>query len=269
MHQTDTAHTACDPHCTTLAVVTGTSRGLGEALAHQLLAPDACVITIARKDNPALATQARTTGARLHQLTGDLSDPAQLQRLCNEMIALLPARAERMLLINNAGTVAPIVPAGALQPGDILQAAQAMQLNVVAPMALTATFLQASATRSPDRRVLNISSGAGRTPMAGWATYCTTKAALDMYSRVLKQEQATLGAQGARVVALAPGVVDTGMQGEIRAADPAAFPALARFQALHADGQLSAPGHVAGRILTYLARADFGQTELDDIRNHD
>ncbi|PWF24951.1 SDR family oxidoreductase [Corticimicrobacter populi] len=269
MSQTDTAPTVSGQRCTTLAVVTGTSRGLGAALAHQLLGPDACVIALARQDNPALAGQARSTGARLHQLTGDLSDPVQLQRLCNEMIAALPRKAERMLLINNAGTVAPIVPVEALQAEAIHQASQAMQLNIVAPMALTAAFLQASAGRSQDRRVLNISSGAGRNPMAGWATYCTTKAALDMYTRVLKQEQATLGAQGARVVALAPGVVDTGMQGEIRAADPAAFPALARFQALHTDGQLSAPEHVAERILIYLARADFGQTEIDDIRNYD
>jgi NAD(P)-dependent dehydrogenase (short-subunit alcohol dehydrogenase family) len=113
--------------------------------------------------------------------------------------------------------------------------------------------------------VLNISSGAGRNPTAGWGVYCATKAALDMYTRVAMQEQ---DAHGARFVSLAPGVVDTDMQSAIRSSDPAAFPALSRFQDLHASGKLATPQGVAARIAAYLERDDFGTTEIDDIRNY-
>jgi NAD(P)-dependent dehydrogenase (short-subunit alcohol dehydrogenase family) len=87
-----------------------------------------------------------------------------------------------------------------------------------------------------------------------------------MYSRVVKQEQ---GADGARIVALAPGIVDTDMQVAIRSSDPENFPALSKFQDFHATGKLSSPANVAARILAYLDREDFGTTEIDDIRNYD
>ncbi|MBO1261745.1 SDR family NAD(P)-dependent oxidoreductase [Bordetella holmesii] len=118
---------------------------------------------------------------------------------------------------------------------------------------------------SAERRIINISSGAGRNPTAGWGVYCATKAAVDMYSRVLKTEH---GASGVRVVSLAPGIVDTGMQADIRSSDPQAFPGLTRFQDFHATGKLSAPADVAANSLAYLDREDFGQTEIDDIRNY-
>ncbi|WP_050871520.1 SDR family NAD(P)-dependent oxidoreductase, partial [Bordetella pertussis] len=180
---------------------------------------------------------------------------AAAKRLC----AALPRDARRYLLINNAGTVS----AAGLTDGAAI--AGALNLNVTAVVLLTARFVAALQGLPADRRVLNISSGAGRNPNAGWGVYCAAKAALDMYSRVLKQEQ---GQDGVRVVALAPGIVDTDMQGAIRASDPADFPALERFREFHATGKLSAPADVAARILAYLDRDDFGTTEIDDIRNY-
>ncbi|MGP1615597.1 MAG: SDR family NAD(P)-dependent oxidoreductase, partial [Pollutimonas bauzanensis] len=112
-------------------------------------------------------------------------------------------------------------------------------------------------------RILNISSGAGRNPTAGWGVYCATKAALDHYTQVLHAEN-----HGARVASLAPGVIDTGMQEKIRGSDAASFPNVERFAQMHEQGQLSSPGAVAEKILRYLAHDDFGATVLDDIRNH-
>jgi len=95
--------------------------------------------------------------------------------------------------------------------------------------------------------------------------YCATKAALDMATRVANQEH---NAHGARLVSLAPGIVDTGMQAHIRASNPESFPALAQFRAFHREGKLAAPSEVARRILAYLDSDDFGQTDIDDIRNY-
>jgi benzil reductase ((S)-benzoin forming) len=118
---------------------------------------------------------------------------------------------------------------------------------------------------SADRRILNISSGAGRNPTTGWGVYCSTKAALDMYSRVIHAEQ---GENGVRVVSLAPGVVDTAMQATIRASNPRDFPEVSRFKEMHESGKLATPEGVAARILNYLDRDDFGTTDIDDVRKY-
>mgnify|MGYP002040445870 FL=1 len=248
----------------TIAILTGASRGIGAAMARGLVKPGTRLITLARREDPELAAYARSQDVQLEQLSVDLSDLAAADAAAQRICGALPRDARRYLLINNAGTVHPVSGTDALIDGPAIAAA--FNLNVTAVMLLTARFLAAVEDLDADRRVLNISSGAGRNPNAGWGVYCATKAALDMYSRVVKQEQ---GEGGARIVALAPGIVDTDMQAAIRASDPDAFPALAKFQDFHATGKLSSPANVASRILAYLDRDDFGTTEIDDIRNYD
>ena len=248
----------------TIAILTGASRGIGAAMARGLLKPGTRLITLARREDPELAAYARSQDVQLEQLSVDLSDLAAADAAAQRICGALPRDARRYLLINNAGTVHPVAGTDALIDGPAIAAA--FNLNVTAVMLLTARFLAAVEDLSADRRVLNISSGAGRNPNAGWGVYCATKAALDMYSRVVKQEQ---GEGGARIVALAPGIVDTDMQAAIRASDADSFPALAKFQEFHATGKLSSPANVASRILAYLDREDFGTTEIDDIRNYD
>lgn len=247
----------------TIAILTGASRGIGAAMARGLAKPGTRLITLARREDPELAAYARSQDAQLEQLSVDLSDLAAAQVAARRICDALPRDAGRYLLINNAGTVHPVAGADALIDGPAIAAA--FNLNVTAVMLLTARFLAAVEDLKADRRVLNISSGAGRNPNAGWGVYCAAKAALDMYSRVVKQEQ---GEDGARVVSLAPGIVDTDMQATIRSSDPKSFPALAKFQDFHATGKLSSPANVASRILAYLDRDDFGATEIDDIRNY-
>jgi sepiapterin reductase len=247
----------------TFAILTGSSRGLGAALARGLLRPGTSLVTVARREDPDLAARAQAAGVPLTQLQADLSDLAAAERAADRIAALIPAGAKRYLLINNAGTVEPVAACSGLTDGQAI--AQALNLNVTAVMMLTARFLQAVRGSAADRRVLNISSGAGRNAKAGWAVYCSTKAALDMYTRVLKLEQ---GEDGVRAVALAPGLIDTDMQAVIRASDPESFPTLAQFQDFKATGALTAPEVVAERLIAYLDRDDFGKTENDDIRNY-
>jgi benzil reductase ((S)-benzoin forming) len=67
-------------------------------------------------------------------------------------------------------------------------------------------------------------------------------------------------------VSLAPGVIDTDMQVQLRAGDPAAFPDRSRFVELQRQGQLTAPDTAAARVLAYLNRADFGSQPVADVR---
>jgi len=248
----------------TVAILTGASRGLGAALARALLArPNTLLIAVARHGNADLDAQAQAQGTQVRQIQADLSDPNRAARLAQDLCASLPEQAQQYRLINNAGTLGPVGRSDELS--DAASIARAFNLNVVAPMVLTAHFLATTRDWASDRRVLNISSGAGRNPRAGWGVYCATKAALDMATRVASQES---DAHGARLVSLAPGIIDTDMQAHVRASDPNSFPALAQFQALHSEGQLAAPADVARRILTYLDSDGFGQPDLDDIRHH-
>lgn len=246
---------------TTVAIVTGASRGLGHALAKGLMSQDTSVITVARSHDEGLAAHAATSGCALQQIQTDLANPAAAERIAQQIVAALPPGAKRYLLINNAGTVEPISQAGDLTNAAAITAA--FSLNVTSVMLLTAAFLQAVKPLAADCRILNISSGAGRNPMPGWGVYCATKAALDHYTSVLHAEN-----HGVRVAALAPGVVDTGMQERIRNSTASDFPNVQRFADMHQQGQLSEPAAVAARILRYLDHDDFGTTVLDDIRNH-
>ncbi len=246
----------------TVAIVTGASRGLGHALALALLGPDTSLFTIARTHNTELASRAAQLDAPLQQIQCDLANPAAAERTAMQVIGSLPGGAQRYLLINNAGIVDPVGQADQLTQAATITAA--FSLNVTSVMLLTAAFVQAVKPLQADSRILNISSGAGRNPTPGWGVYCASKAALDHYTRVLASED-----HGIRAVALAPGVIDTGMQQAIRSSAPSDFPNVARFRQLHEQGQLSGPDDTAARILRYIARDDFGDTVLDDIRNYD
>jgi NAD(P)-dependent dehydrogenase (short-subunit alcohol dehydrogenase family) len=116
-------------------------------------------------------------------------------------------------------------------------------------MLLTAAFLQATAGWAAVRKVVLVSSGLGRRAMAGSVSYCAAKAGLDHLARAVALEEAEKP-QGARVVSLAPGVIDTDMQVQLRSADPSRFAAHTRFMALHRQGQLDTPAQAAAKLLT-------------------
>jgi benzil reductase ((S)-benzoin forming) len=245
----------------TVAILTGASRGLGQALALGLLAPDTQLITVARTHNAALAEHAHNAGMRLQQIQTDLANPAATERIAEQIIAELPTTAQRYLLINNAGMVEPIAQADHLDSPSAITAA--FSLNVSSVMLLTSAFLKAVKPLQADVRIMNISSGAGRNPMPGWGVYCATKAALDMYSRCVHAEN-----HGVRIASIAPGVIDTAMQGVIRHSDQSSFPNVERFAQLHRDGQLASPADVAARLLRHLLSSAYGTQTIDDIRDY-
>jgi NAD(P)-dependent dehydrogenase (short-subunit alcohol dehydrogenase family) len=96
--------------------------------------------------------------------------------------------------------------------------------------------------------------------------YCASKAGLDHYSRCVALEEADLP-HGARIVSLAPGVIDTDMQSDLRAGDEQQFPERENFVKLKATGALSSPDEAATRVLAYLNRPDFGQQPVADSRD--
>ena len=247
----------------TLTILTGASRGMGLAMAQQLAQPGARLLCISRQHNPDLQAQADATGAVLEQWSADLADGAPVARQLTDWLdALDPRTLASATLINNAGVLSPLL---AVRDSDPSALAQALRVGVEAPLQLCAAFLGATRNWTVPRKVLNISSGLGRRAMASSAAYCAAKAGMDHFSRCIALEEAALP-NGAKVSSLAPGVIATDMQLQLRSADAAHFPDLATFQGLHAGGQLSSPKDAARRVLAYLSSPTFGQDAVGDVR---
>jgi benzil reductase ((S)-benzoin forming) len=246
-----------------LYILTGASRGMGLAMAEQLLQAGHTLLCISRHDSPALSTLATQTGAALTQWTQDLAyGQAASERLQNWLRTQNPADHGSVNLINNAGVIPPIAPLRQSKPADL---ALALRVGLEAPMQLCAAFLAATQAWPVPRKVLNISSGLGRYPMASQAGYCAAKAGMDHFTRCLALDEA-LHANGAKVCSLAPGVIDTDMQVQLRGAAGEAFPDQSKFLQLKAQGQLSTPAQAAEQVLRFLARPDFGREPVADVR---
>jgi NAD(P)-dependent dehydrogenase (short-subunit alcohol dehydrogenase family) len=249
------------PH---LTILTGASRGMGLAMAEQLLDAGHDLLCISRKTNDALAARAASKGVRLEQWPQDLArSETAAATLQTWLEARGPAGLQSVTLINNAGVVPHIAPIGDIPAADL---AQALRVDLEAPMLLTGAFLRATAAWGCVRKVLNISSGLGRRAMASQAAYCAGKAGMDHFSRCVALEEA-LRPNGARICSLAPGVIDTDMQVQLRSADPQRFPDVGNFQGMKDKGMLTSPQEAAARVLGYLARKDFGANPVGDVRD--
>lgn len=245
-----------------LTVITGASRGLGRAMAEQLLQPGRRLLCISRHSDDQLAVLAREAGADLEQWQLDLAEPvAAAERLSAWLATLDAASFDSATLINNAGTVGRIRPLSEAVPAEL---SQALRVGLESAMLLTAAFLGVTKGWRADRKVLNISSGLGRNAMGSQAPYCAAKAGMDHFSRAVALEEKGPGA--ARIVSLAPGVIDTDMQVELRGGDPDMFPDRVRFERLKADGMLDSPQSAAAKVLKYLDRVDFGSNPVADVR---
>lgn len=238
------------------AIVTGHSRGIGQALAGILLDRGATVLGLSRSRGDDL-------GERLRHHALDLTAPEAVAAILGKDGPFATFLAEPddgpLLLINNAGTVDPMGPVGTLDPAAI---ARAVAVNVTAPLMLSDAFVAAT-THAADRRILHISSGAGRKAYPGWSIYCASKAALDHHA-------SSVGADaqpGLRIASVAPGVVDTGMQASMRAMPVERFVLRERFVGLKETGGLTPPGQAAARLVDYLLSPQFGEIPVTDLRD--
>ncbi len=224
-------------------IVTGVSRGLGEALAIALLARGARVLGLGRSSSE------RLRGERYRFVRCDLADPGGIEAAVAPAVAelaSLPLRAAT--LINNAAVATPL---GVTVAVDVAAAQVAFATNVVAPLALTALFIR-SFPEAIERRVLNISSGAAQAAIPGSAVYCASKAALEMLTRVTAADHAS---PRFRCIALRPGIFETQMQSLLRSQDPAQFPSAGMFRGYKESGALKDAAAVATRIVERLVAA--------------
>jgi NAD(P)-dependent dehydrogenase (short-subunit alcohol dehydrogenase family) len=224
-----------------VAIVTGVSRGLGAALASELLDRGFVVLGVGRTTNGEL------DGDRYSFVQLDLSDServdAALERPFEE---LKERRPSSVCLLNNAATVDPAGTLGRLTAGVIVAG---LAVNLASAVALANLFLRVFADGDLPRRVVNVSSGAAANPLTGESVYSVSKAGIEMMTRALAAEQQ---APTFRAVTVRPGVIDTGMQVFARSQSADVLPSVELFKGFHREGRLVPPEVVAEKIVDRL-----------------
>ena len=230
-------------HSDTVAVVTGSTSGLGEQIARELLAQAIPVVGIGRR--------AATLSNPLYQhLRVDLAETFSASFI--EQLQEVTQSADALLLVNNAGIVTPV--AGILEL-DWQEWRHHFAVNVEAPMHIAQLLLQ-----KPRRsyRLGHISSGASQKPYAGWGAYCSGKAALNMAMQVLYEELGHRSAYRNRLSILdyRPGPIATPMQAIVRSSQSPYFASRDRFEGLFQKGDLYPIAEVALDFVTHLLNPD-------------
>ena len=236
------------PHSHPLALITGTSSGIGEALARELLRRGWQVVGAARRA-PSIDDPGYT------HLHADLEDLAALPALLDAQVrpGLHEPSVNRVALVNNAAMMGLLGPVAVLDPLVMLRV---YAVNTGAPTLLMGWLLRNSPAHIPVR-IVNVSSGVATAAYPGTGAYGNTKAALRNVGMNLAAEldaDAPRGsaARDATILSYEPGAVDTPMQTAVRKSPVELLPIVGFFQQLAAEGHLAPPALPAGEIADYL-----------------
>ena len=233
-------------------IITGASKGIGYEWSKQLIEKGHLVIGISR-------TQPENWPGE-HFLSVDLTQLDAIEKTIERAIAQLPEDIEQMVLVNNAGTIDPI---GRAHTNAWAEVSQSIVLNLTAPMLLCSEFINQLKNSSAEKRIINISSGAGRKAYEGWSAYCAGKSGLDHFSTCIDLEN-----EDVKVVSVAPGIIDTGMQEKIRQSKAADFPLIEKFIDYKESGALSSAKETVRLLIELNERTDFNDLPtILDIRN--
>ncbi|MFC0270971.1 (S)-benzoin forming benzil reductase [Metabacillus herbersteinensis] len=244
-------------------IITGTSRGLGEAIVQQLLVEGNTLICISRTENKQLVTLAVSKQIPMIYKTGDISNENLVEKLVTEIFEEINfSGAEKITLLNNAGTIDPIKPVGKATNQDLIAN---VKVNLLAPILLCTEFIKRTEAFQGDRVIVNVSSGAANRPISGWSTYCSTKAGLDMFTKTLGLEQVESNST-LKAISFSPGVMDTEMQQTIRGSERADFSSVDQFKGYHEKGMLRTPETVASILLKFL-ETSFENGQVYDIKD--
>ncbi|MCP4094351.1 MAG: SDR family oxidoreductase [Planctomycetes bacterium] len=217
-----------------VAVITGASRGLGAGLAKDFLARGMKVALSARSPQPF------EDGEHVLTRQFDVSDPKAMAEFSSAAVAQF---GQIDLWINNAGIIHPVVKARDLD-GPALY--QSLDVNVLGVLYGSQNFVRHVESRSGEGVLLNISSGAAYSGMSGWAAYCMGKASVDRLTETFQLEEAE---HGVRCYSVAPGIIDTDMQAQIRDCKEEVFPNVAQFHEYKAQDLYNTVRHVAKHLL--------------------
>ncbi len=233
-----------------IAYLTGASRGIGEGLKNCLTSAGFHVVGLNRTVQKA---EEDFTPVKL-----DLNDIESVQNFS------FSKEADQVLLINNAGLIGEIAPIGSVTSQTIQEV---MTVNTIAPQILMNRFIQTYTGKVQHAHILNISSGAGKYPIDAWASYCASKAALDLFSETIRSEFDLRDRANWYIHSIAPGVVDTAMQKTIRNSNPELFKSHEKFISLKANDELSNALDVAKKIMLVIESPQKFENTIISVRD--
>ncbi len=217
-----------------VAIITGTSRGLGLSLANLFLQDGYQVVGIARTN--------KFKHSDFYFFKWDLSSAKNPCAKLSSFLASkkIPFKMDHVVLVNNAATVMPIHFIDKLKEKEVQLS---YQLNLHTPMMISQWVLQKFLNKSTQVTICNVSSGAAMRPFINWSIYCTMKAGLKMFTECLNLEFSDSGKF--KTFSFYPGVMDTQMQETIRKQNLKSFKNVEKFKELKEKNQLLDPQAVA------------------------
>ena len=231
-----------------LALVTGTSSGIGAALAAALLERGWIVIGLARR-------AADFGHPRYRHIALDLADLEALETVARQDLepVITESRWARIALVNNAALSGQSKGLEHTEPGPLQEL---LAVNTAAPMFLMGFVTRVALPATP-LRIVNVSSGAAMRAFPGLGDYCASKAALRMAGMALAAELESDQRPGGRradaaVFSYEPGVVDTPMQTASRSHSAEEFPWVQPFKDFAAQGMLAQPEAVIGEMVEFI-----------------
>ena len=227
-------------------IITGASKGLGNALAHEMADSNTTLHLVSRSDMTELRDTLSRKGAKIITYQFDLSRTDALHVFTSQLFKDINLKtATWVVLINNAGMLEPIGPIGKYATDEYRTN---LEVNFVAPTLLCHEFIKYTANFMGKLRIMNVSSGAAKKAYHGWSHYCATKAATDMITQSVALEH------GSRIgcIGYNPGRTDTGMQDAIRKSSKEDFEHVENFVQAWEDGILNDPLKVARHMKAIL-----------------
>ena len=240
-----------------IVIITGGTKGLGLGLANEYHKNGYRVISIARSKKEKLYTE--------EQYQCDLSKVETIEATIIEIFSHLDKNNTKIItLINNAGDLGTVNTVENLRPEEI---SYTLRVNLTAPLILSSLFIKLTKGWDCKKKIFNISSGAAINPYESWSMYCTSKAGLDMMTKVISKEQKEIK-NGVKIVSIYPGIVDTDMQAAARNTPRENFKSVQRFIDFYEQGALTTPKQVAEKIYNLDVTKKLKNGRIVDVRNH-
>jgi benzil reductase ((S)-benzoin forming) len=235
-----------------LIIITGCSSGIGLALSQKLIEKESnCVLGIAR--NCPLEAE---------NFIFQSLDLSKIDRVKEIQFPDLDKEYGDIHLINNAGMLGEI---NTLDKIDLESIEDVITVNYTAAMLLSTKFIQKYQNSPLVKSIINISSGAATGAYASWSNYCASKAALEMLSKCIEVEQKDK-VYPVKCFSIAPGVVNTKMQAQIRSTDIENFAMLPKFEELYTENMLYSPISVAEKLIEVIEHPEGFQEKVFRIQ---